>query len=180
MYSHKHYEQSIKINSERLFLRPIDKSDTDLIVSWRNSSEVRSVSFDSTKLTIENHLKWLKSKRCNRVDYVFCEKTKGKAIGTVHFKNIDENTGSAEAGKLLGDINFRKKGLAKEAFITWIKYGFDKLGLEAIYIFTRKNNTVNIKLNKAIGFNLVKQNDNQRTRENEFIKMEIFPKDLII
>ena len=59
MYSHKHYEQSIKINSERLFLRPIDTSDTDLIISWRNSSEVRSVSFDSTKLTIENHLKWL-------------------------------------------------------------------------------------------------------------------------
>ena len=110
MYSHKHHEQSFKINSERLFLRPIIKNDSDLIVSWRNSSEVRSTSFDNNKLTIENHFKWFNNNRCNRVDYVF-----------------DENTGG-----------------------------------------------------KAIGFNFVEQNKNVKIKMDDFMEMEIFPKDLTI
>jgi|APSaa5957512576_1039674.scaffolds.fasta_scaffold07957_2 RimJ/RimL family protein N-acetyltransferase len=178
MSSHKYYEQSLKINSERLFLRPIIENDSDLIVSWRNSLEVRSMLVDTDKLTIETHLKWFKSSRCNRIDYVFCENTKGKAIGTVNFKNIDELVGSAEAGKLLGDVSFRKKGLAKEAFLAWMKYGFDVLGLKKIYIFTRKNNIGNINLNMAIGFNFVEQDNKINTLMDGFIEMEIFPKDL--
>jgi len=148
-------------------------SDADLIVSWRNSLVSRSMFFNSEELSLVNHVKWFKGHRFNRVDYVFCETSKGKAIGTVNFKNIDELSGSAEAGKLLGDISFRKKGLATEAFAAWLQYGFDVLKLKYIYVFTRLDNIANINLNKKLGFKIVESRENMKPTVKGFIKMEI-------
>lgn len=148
-------------------------SDAELIVSWRNALDARSMFFNCEELSMEQHMKWFKGCRCNRVDYVFCENSKGKAIGTVNFKNIDELAGCAEAGKLLGDISFRKKGLATEAFAAWLQYGFDVLKLKHIYVFTRQNNIANINLNLKLGFKVVESEEEIKPSMEDFIKMEI-------
>jgi len=149
------------------------ESDAESIVSWRNALESRSMFFNKEELSLEKHLDWFRSCRNDRVDYVFCENRKGKAIGTVNFKDIDELTGSAEAGKLLGDISFRKKGLAKEAFAVWLQYGFDILKLKYIYVFTRIDNVANLKLNQKLGFKIVESRGEIKPTMKGFIKMGI-------
>ncbi len=175
MVSFKNFEKKNRIDAPRLFLRPMAESDAKLIISWRNllSNESHSVFFNEEKhLNIKQHLSWFKNQRKNRIDYVFCERLNEKPIGTVHFKKIDKLLGVAEAGKILGDLSYRKMGFAREAFAIWLKYGFEDLDLKHIYIFTDINNITNINLNLKLGFRILEETKISSTKQN-FLKMEI-------
>lgn len=175
MTTHDIFEKKSRIDTPRLFLRPMTETDSALIVSWRNLlvQEAYSVFLNRKKLSIKKHLAWFNSQRYNRVDYVICEKSKGNPIGTVHFKKIDELRGIAEAGKIIGDFSYRKRGLAKEAFAVWLKFGFEDLKLNRIYILTDIDNIANIKLNLKLGFKVIQQEKKIRVLNKDFLKMEI-------
>lgn len=162
-----------RIDTPRLYLRPMAESDAELIVSWRNEPTARAMFFSNEKLTLDKHLDWFRGHRHDRVDYVICEAHHGKPIGTVNFKNIDQQAGSAEAGKLLGDMAYRGKGLAKEAVAAWLLYGFDVLKLSHIFVFTRVENVSNMNLNLKLGFKVVEAEDISLALSEGFIKMEI-------
>lgn len=169
------------ISTPRLFLRPITESDTNLILSWRKAllKENYNAFKNSENLTVEKQLSWFKNKMKNRIDYIFCDKLNKKPIGYVHFKNINKSLGEAEAGKVIGEIAYRKKGFAKEAFGFWLKYGFDKLKLEKIYIITEAKNTDNINLNLKLGFQILQVKKKLIIRGHEFLKMEILKNDIV-
>tara|TARA_B100001287_G_C22685298_1_gene533032 strand:- start:2509 stop:3084 length:576 start_codon:yes stop_codon:yes gene_type:complete len=170
-----------KIMTPRLLLRPIIKNDARLIVEWRNqlAKEQYLIFFNKDEnLTIEKHLAWFKNNRKNRADYMFIDRLENKPIGMLHFKNLNKLLGTAEAGKIIGDYSFRKKGFAKEAFGFWLKYGFEKLGLQKIYIYTDRTNTSNIGLNLKLGFKEVNNEYKQNHQGQEFLKMEILKSDI--
>jgi RimJ/RimL family protein N-acetyltransferase len=73
-------------------------------------------------------------------------------IGAVAYLDIDPDQKRAELRKLIGDPDARGKGYAEEATRLWIKYGYEQLGLEKIYVSTLQTNLRNISLNEAIGF----------------------------
>jgi RimJ/RimL family protein N-acetyltransferase len=76
----------------------------------------------------------------------------GKPIGTVAFLNHDSVNRKAELRKLIGDSEYRGKGYGKEATKYWIKYGFEILKLQKIYLNTTETNFHNIKINEELGF----------------------------
>lgn len=162
-----------RIDTPRLFLRPMVESDAELIVSWRNEPTARAMFFSDEKLSLDNHLDWFRNHRHNREDFVFCETHQGRPIGTVNFKNIDRLGGSAEAGKLLGDVAYKGKGIAKEAFAAWLLYGFDVLELRHIFIYTRVENVSNVNLNLGLGFKMVNIEGISSPLSAGFIKMEM-------
>ena len=181
MISNKNYKKKDRIDTPRIFLRPMVESDAELIVSWINhlAKEQHSVFFNKLEnLTIEQHLSWFKKRKNNRFDYIFFERVKEIPIGAVHFKNINKSTGVAEAGKIIGDFSFRKKGFAKEAFGFWLKYGFENLRLKKIYIFTDTNNISNINLNLKLGFQIIEEKKIFKNKVQEFLKMEISKHDI--
>jgi RimJ/RimL family protein N-acetyltransferase len=140
------------LHGERIFLRPMRIDDAEHVVRWRNDSETLANIFTSEPITVESQMEWFNSPRENRLDYVICLKDSKKPVGTVNFTNVDMENLKAEAGKLLGEKSARGKGLAKEAFTVWISFGFRELGFNRIYIRTMVSNTVNIQLNKKLGF----------------------------
>lgn len=140
-----------RIESEHLLLRPMQEQDAEFIVTWRNDPDINQWFFSSGKLTVESHLEWFK-KRESRIDYMICLKPALQAIGTINFANIDERNKTAEAGKMIGDKNLWGKGFGTEAFRLWVKYGFEKLKLDKIYVRTYPDNTRNMKVNQKIGF----------------------------
>ena len=79
---------------------------------------------------------------------------------------------------MIGDYSFRKRGFAKEAFGFWLKYGFEQLGFEKIYIYTDKKNTSNIGLNLKLGFKKVNIENKPNDHSQEFLKMEILKSDI--
>ena len=75
-----------------------------------------------------------------------------KPIGAVAFLNHDLDNSKAELRKMIGDTKFRGKGFGKEATRYWIKYGFEELNLNKIYLNTIDTNFRNIKINEELGF----------------------------
>jgi len=169
------------LENDRIILRPTVIEDADLIVKWRSDPEISKWVF-SKPPTKEEHLEWFYELKPNRLDYVICLKDsriggflstciqKEIPIGTVNYKNI--NCSYVETGKILGDRSQRGKGLAREAFTLWLKYGFEQLGFECIYARTKIANKRNIKLNIQIGFVIEKVTD------DDILVMSIRKKDL--
>lgn len=123
--------------------------DAEKVVEWRNNPKNRVWFFDQKEFTVEQHLKWFASRPENRYDCVFCDRNY-HPIGTLNF--ISEGNGEAEAGRLLGEVEYRGRGLAKEALCAWLKYGFEDLGFDYIYGNTKVQNLPNINLNIRIGY----------------------------
>ncbi len=68
------------------------------------------------------------------------------------FLDVDQIQQRAELRKLIAVPAERGKGYAEEATRLWLKYGFQQLGLEKIYVSTLQTHIRNIQLNEAIGF----------------------------
>ena len=75
-------------------------------------------------------------------------------IGCVAYINHNIDQHKAELRKLIGDSSMRGRGFAKEATKCWIRYGFQALGLNKIYINTLRTNFRNVRLNKELGFSV--------------------------
>lgn len=75
-----------------------------------------------------------------------------KPIGVIGFLDVNPDYRKAELRKMIGEKEYRGKGLAKEATALWIRYGLETLKLQKIYLNTLDTNLRNIKLNEELGF----------------------------
>lgn len=153
MHTHTFYERRRRIDTPRLWLRPMCRDDAEVVVAWRNEPSTAKMFF-SPPPDIDDHRAWFDGDRVDRVDYMIVRRDEQRPIGVVNFKDIDQTESCAEAGKLLGDRDSRGQGMAKEAFAAWLLYGFGSLGLRRVRIRTRSDNTANIHLNRKLGFKL--------------------------
>ncbi len=158
MHPHTHYERLTQIETSRLRLRPMRKDDAELVVAWRNAA---APMFFLPPPTLQQHRSWFDGPRRGRVDYMIVRKDEMRPIGVVNFKNIDGRKQRAEAGKLLGDVDSRGQGMAKEAFAGWLLYGFNYLDFREVIIQTRADNSANIHLNRRLGFHIIDQYDRE-------------------
>lgn len=80
----------------------------------------------------------------------FCENE--LLIGITVLKDINLINRSAEFAIYIGDKEYRGKGIAKEASLETMNFGFNKLGLNRIYLKVLEENEYAIKLYTSIGF----------------------------
>lgn len=119
---------------EKVLLRPITRADTDLIVRWRNTKEVRDNFIFQEPFTPEMHNHWLdtKVKSGEVVQYIIEEKQSTTAIGSVYFRDIDKVNRSAEYGIFIGEAQARGQGYGSETAKLFCEYGFRDLHLHRI------------------------------------------------
>lgn len=144
------------LETERLILRPMLESDARLVINWRNSERIATMTRQSFKqeLTQEDHLKWFAISRSLRIDYIIVEKETNNPIGSVSFKwmALSDCHKCGELGKYIGETSALGKGFAFEFTKRWIEFGFDELGLDCIIAITRASNAPNIRVNQKLGF----------------------------
>ena len=142
------------IETERLQLRLVDNSDTSDIVRWRNNKDIMDHLFAYKGITIEQHENWYNHYINSnvRIELMMVEKTSGIKIGTVGLSQIDHINQKAEYGILIGEIQNRGKGYAKEGSKAIINYGFNELNLIKIYLKVFLDNMSAINLYKKLGF----------------------------
>lgn len=73
-------------------------------------------------------------------------------IGALAFLDYTSVQKKAELRKLIGEPDYRGIGLAEEATRLWVRYGFEILRLDKIFVSTLQTHLSNIKLNERIGF----------------------------
>lgn len=146
----------VVLETSRLILRPMSDIDAPLIVKWRNSKHVASMSLRSREanLTVQEHLAWLSKTRGERVDYLIELKEGHQPIGSLSWvwHQLCESHLCAESGKYIGEPLALGKGYASEAAIRWVQYAFEDIGLDCLIAITRLDNAPNIRLNQNLGF----------------------------
>ncbi len=140
---------------EPVFLRPLERTDTEDIVRWRNSEQVKKNLFTQTDLTPAQHLHYYEtvvcSGKCRQYIIVTADDAR-KAIGTVFLKNIDPAGKTAEFGIFIGEAAYRGKGLSASATRQILKVAFLELLLEEVTLSVVEDNLPARKSYERVGF----------------------------
>ncbi|MGI6280331.1 MAG: GNAT family N-acetyltransferase, partial [Acutalibacteraceae bacterium] len=142
------------INTSKIIIRPITREDTENIVKWRNSPSVVQNFIFRKPLTKEDHLKWYetKIKAGNVAQFIIIETDTDKPVGSVYLRDIDKENKKAEFGIFIGEDCARGKGYGTAATALIVKYGFEELDLNRIYLRVFADNLGAIKCYKKCGF----------------------------
>jgi RimJ/RimL family protein N-acetyltransferase len=126
------------------------------LIAIRNAEHVLSNMRNSSPITMEEHLKFLKTYvSLQRIDFVLIDKDTDLYVGGV---NICLTDNGFEMGKYIGNLNYIGKGIAYPMTRNFIRYVNDNLNeINNIRAVTRLDNARNINLNFKLGFKIIKR-----------------------
>jgi RimJ/RimL family protein N-acetyltransferase len=149
-YSDKKITLPIKLDA--VVIRKFNySSDAKILKEWTKSDygkEFLLSRIDNKEITVDD----LINDKLNIFGMI--ETSEKLPIGVLGFLNHDKANNKAELRKLIGNYDYKEKGLAKRAASAWISYGISSLNLRKIYIYTYDTNIRNIRINRELGFKL--------------------------
>ncbi|MBR6382441.1 MAG: GNAT family N-acetyltransferase [Lachnospiraceae bacterium] len=160
-------------------IRPITYDDTENIIKWRNSEYVNSRFIDRRLFTKESHEAWLKTYVEAGKAAQFIILLNGEAVGSVYLRDIDPDKKEAEYGIFIGEEGARGKGVGTKSAKLILKYAFEELGLEKIFLRVFKDNPGAVRSYEKAGFKKIDRVDtlNIDGETLEVIFMELEKKD---
>ncbi|MEW6470315.1 MAG: GNAT family protein [Bacteroidota bacterium] len=149
-------DMSFFLETDKTGLRPITTEDaTDEYLGWLNNPEVtRGLDTGIFPTTREALVGFLKSMSSGKENQMFCiiDKSRGKHIGNIKLGNINWVNRNAELGILIGDMSAWGKGFGRDACTLLVRYAFDKLNLNKVWLAVYSNNEAAYNLYKKLGF----------------------------
>lgn len=144
------------LQTDRLTLRQITKSDDDIIFDLRTNAEVNKYINRKKCANIEEAHAFIEKISTNIVEnrsvmWAICLKDNTAMIGTICLWNINEDKSTGELGYDLLPA-FQKHGYMYEAVNAVLDYGFKTLGFSTIEAFTHRENQNSIAMLQKHGF----------------------------
>ncbi len=161
MREFKALDKALRIESERLLLRPITIEDTDLVLSLRNADYVRRNFFYRAIITKEEHENYFYNK-CEKglvFEFLVYEKESMNAIGVVYLQKYDEKEDSLESGLFFSENAPKKKGYATEAIKMLNDFAFNDLGVTKTIATVISTNDASMNLHARAGFTEVRRQE---------------------
>lgn len=146
------------LETDRLYLRPLDETDIDAIFAMRRDAEImRFIRPPQTRRA--ESLNWIRliSEKWQTEKIGFCgviEKETGNLIGWCGLWRLKE-TGEVEVGYAIVK-DFWGRGFATEAAKKMLEYGFNTLGLERIVAVAHPENQPSQNVMKRLGMRFVR------------------------
>ena len=142
--------------NSRIFLRPPDLSDLEVLVKWENDLSFKvftSYKQQYSKSEIELFIKNNEDIRANlQYRLMICKQKDKNVIGTIDLYEIDFAKGSAGVGILIANETDRKKGFALTSLKLIEQFSKDQLGLKRLTSEINKENQPSLNLFKKAGF----------------------------
>lgn len=141
------------VKTERLYLRGIDESDTEMIIRWRSDPEVYKYFKSPHKITREEHLAWFNTSyksNENRCDWMCIENDTGDRIGVF---GLAREEGSAEINYMLAP-EAQHKGYATEAIKGLMDYSKTTWSVGKITAEVHRDNMASVALVERLGFSI--------------------------
>lgn len=155
------------------------KEDIPYRVKWLNNPNVNK--FIGNELGQKTNLKkeqdWFNDcvKNKNKKFFTICDNS--KPIGFMGFSNISRRNKNADLFIVIGEDDYRGKGVGKIAMKWIIDYGFDKLKFHKINLGVVKNNASAVNLYKSLNFVIegeMKEEVFHKGKFYDFLSMAIF------
>lgn len=144
----------MELECGKLILRHISDRDTEDIIRWRNSENVRRYFIDQRLLREEDHIQWLRTNvdTQNVVQFIILCKENRHPIGTVYLKNIDKQHKKAEYGIFIGEERMVGKGIGALVTERIVRYAFEECGLHKLYLRVYEDNLRAVASYEKAGF----------------------------
>ncbi len=153
---------------ELVRLRLMTAGDTAKIVAWRNRDFVRNNFIYQELFTEEGHLRWIREQvePGYVVQFIICL-ADGREIGSVYFRDIDREKGTAEYGIFIGEEDALGCGYGTAAAWQALAYAFAKLKLRKVFLRFLADNIGAWKSYEHVGFRLTDRRERVMTRQGE-------------
>lgn len=133
-------------------IRKFEKSDIPMKVDWVNNPANNTFLHYDIPIEIEKTERWFENNLGRNDRYDGLIEVDGFPVGLIGLLSIDQKNSKAEYYIMMGNTDFKGKGIAKKASQQIINYGFYELGLNRIYLFTEVKNKIAQKLFERVGF----------------------------
>lgn len=145
-----------KITGKSIYLRSFTENDISRrYINWLNDPQVNV--FLSTRnikqnyKSVQNYIKSFIKCSDKLLLGIFLKKT-NLHIGNITFCPIDWKNNFSALGICIGDKKYWHKGLAREALIIAIEFGFNQLKLHRLEAGINSMNKTSLKLFQSLGF----------------------------
>lgn len=166
-----------------IIIRKHTRKDLSYRVKWLNNSKANKFLGDrlGEKTTLKKEEKWFDDyeKNKNKKFFTICDDK--KSIGFMGLSYIDKFNKNADLFIVIGDDNYRGKGIGRKAMLWLVNYGFKKLSLHKIRLQVYKENIGAYKLYKKLGFKIegvMKDESYSKGKFYDLVIMAKFDKDV--
>ena len=143
------------VRGEKVSLRLLEESDFPLIVGWRNKDRIRKNFIYREEFTLEGQRTWKETMidTGKVVQFMICENDRDfRPVGSVYFRDIDNEEKSAEYGIFIGEDDAMGRGYGNETASLAISYARETMGLKKLILRVFKFNVPAIRSYEHGGF----------------------------
>ena len=142
------------LQSQTIFLRPLEKSDAPLLLSWFNDPEIRGLTGETLPTSaagIDAYLQRLETDT-SRVWFGIVERESGNLVGETGLLRMFPTWRNTDLSLILGERSAWGKGYAREAMLLMLDYAFGYLNFHRVAIGVVGSNTRALRFYEKIGF----------------------------
>ena len=145
------------IISETVRLRAIERQDLPLFVAWLNDPEVRQHLLVNIPLSQAQEDGWFDRMLARPLEEqplgIEVRTPEGwRLVGNCSFFDLDWRNRCCELGIFIGDKEYWSRGYGTQVMRLMLKYGFNTLNLNRVYLRVYESNPRGIKCYEKAGF----------------------------
>ena len=139
---------------ERIYLRPLEKSDAPVLQPYINDPEVTRTLTIHRPVNLELELEFIERAAKGEKDIILgiAIKVDDKLIGATGLHGLDFKDRKAELGISIGAKEEWNKGYGTEALRLMVRYGFLTLNLNRVFLRVFEHNARAMHVYQSIGF----------------------------
>lgn len=133
-------------------IRPFERADIPKKIEWINNPANNQFLHYDIPIEISRTERWFDRNqgRTDRFDATIV--ADGVPCGTIGLLEIDRKNSKAEYYIAMGDASLKRKGISTEASRLILRYAFQELGLNKVYLYTETENIPAQRLFEKVGF----------------------------
>ena len=133
-------------------LRKFSVQDIPNKVRWINDDDNNTYLHYELPLETEKTQRWFENVKDKADRYDAVIEADGVSVGVIGLLNIDVVSLKAEYYITLGEASYKRKGISYIASQQLLRYAFETLGLNKVYLNVDADNTAACKLYEKLGF----------------------------
>ena len=152
MFAKRLGEKLMRLEGKLATIRPMELSDVKKFVYYLNDEKIKdylSLVFPINQFLEEE---WIRKNSISHNSLHFAVDVEGVLIGSVGLISIDWIARSAEFGIAIYDPNYWNRGIGTEVTQLMLKYAFEYLNLNRVWLQVFENNQRAIRVYEKCGF----------------------------
>lgn len=145
-----------KLAGSLVYLRPGERSDIPTFVRWLSDERTTRHLLLRSPISEALEERWfdqmLEHHGRDRWFFVICRIVDDRAVGSLDLHAVDQVNGGAGIGIMIGDPSDTGHGYGSDALRILVRFGFDELRLERIWLDVYEDNAGARRLYERLGF----------------------------